>query len=390
MNPIKTTREMLFELAQLPHMAGGRQVAQAGSEMMKLIDDAIQKYVRIYKKPPPPEDVAALKAHAEAISQKPTIWSDSVTQARARHQLATDPNLINPDVARDQFLTQATTGRTVKGTNLQPQTLDITDPNVLKAVDAEQGSGQLGFAEIAKGLENQALSEGKIPLIDKLKANFFAKNKRFPTDEELDAIIASYNPMRHQYGSTGTSIVQSRPPTAKGMQQWKERARLEGMPESYLEKSPADYRKHLLDELDIGRGVQPTTPVSPEGMADGRSTNRLSPRDMEAELALSKAKPSFLKRMGKKAMTTVLPGAGMALSGIETASGAEELGRRLAKGDTLGSVNKAISTTGSAIGTLPFVGWLPGLGLYALGEGLDYLREPQQGSDYRSLMEDYK
>jgi hypothetical protein len=154
----------------------------------------------------------------------------------------------------------------------------------------------------------------------------------------------------------------------------------------------------LRDELDLGQGIQPgtkplpATRINPDrAYAPGGSVMALSPRDMQAELFVggkdpiaaaqrrlsnpqaSTAKPqaSLAKRLGKRALQGV-NAAAVPLGLYSTMEESKELGRRLASKDYSGAANKAFSTAGSAIGTLPYVGLLPGLGLYALGEGLDY------------------
>lgn len=371
-NPIKTPREMLLELVEVPRMmAGGRMPPQ----LQDMVNSAIKRYVQKYKKMPPAEDIKALRAHAQSLTQKPTIWTDPVTQARARHQLATDPNLIDPETARDPFLTKAMTGRTVKGTYLEPKPMDINDPNVVKAIEAEQAAGALdvpptttpgasALAETATALENRELSQGATPLIDKLKAKFFKENKRYPTEEEMDALVAGYNPLRHQYGSIGENILTSRPPTAKGLSQWKEKARTEGVPESYLEKSPADYRKPQRDILSIGRGEQPTTPVTAEDAirnpdreyADGRSVAALTPREMQAMMIAQGKTPSKFApegRMEKLTRGLSVPFAGMS---------AMAAGERLAAGDPYEAGLYGASAVGNALGaTRKYM--KPGLGI---------------------------
>lgn len=393
-NPLKSPREMLFEMAGIPAMAKGGKLG-IGAEMYKLVTDAIERYTKTYGKPPSPEDVKALKAHVEQISKKPEIKTDPATQARARHEMATDYSLINPE-GPDPFLTKATTGRTPKGTYLKPKVQDIQDPNVMANIEAKQAAGELDeilpesitpsadyLGRMGTSLENEALAAGKVPLIDKLKQAFFAKHKRFPSDEELEVIIAEYNPLRHQYGEKGASIVTERPPTAKGMAEWKQRARTEGIPEAYLEKSPADYPQYLRDALSLGQGIQPgtkplpATRINPDKSFAAGGATAPTTREMMAEMAVRSPKPSFMKRLGKRAMQG-LNVAAVPLGIYETAEGSKELGRRLASGDYRGAVNKAISTTGSAIGSIPYAGLVPSLGLWALGEGLDYMTaEPE-------------
>lgn len=309
-NPIKSPREMLFEMAGVPSMAGGGKL---GAEMYRLITQAIERYTKTYGRPPSPEDVKALREHVRELSARPEIKSDPVTQARARHEMATDPNMINPE-GPDPFLVKQTTGRTVKGTYLKPKVQDINDPQVRQNIETKQAAGALEdilpesatpasdyMARMGTSIENTALASGKTPMIDKIKAAFFAKNKRYPTDEELEILIAEFNPARHQYGPQGASIVAERPPTASGMAEWKQRARMEGIPEAFLEKSPRDYPKYLMDELNISRGIQPGAkplpdkPINPDRpFADGGSTS-MSPREMEADMVARGRTPKRLR-----------------------------------------------------------------------------------------------
>lgn len=312
-NPLKSPREMLFELAGIPSFSKGKAVEEIGAGMYKLVTDAIEKYTKKFGRPPRPEDVQALKEHARQISQKTEIQTGPAVEARARHEMSTDPNLINPE-GPDPFLTKATTGRTVKGTNLQPKTYDINDPNVQANIEARQAAGELEdilpesitpsadyLGRMGTSVENAALASGKVPMIDKLKKAFFDKNNRYPTDEELEVIIAEFNPARHQYGEKGAAIVGERPPTARGMSQWKQEARREGVPEAYLEKSPADYPQHLRDALNLYRGVQPgTRPLSSQRInpdrpfASGGTTN-----DMIAEMIANGRSPQRFRDGGR-------------------------------------------------------------------------------------------
>lgn len=316
MNPIKSPREILFEMAGIPSMASGGKLGTT-AEMYKLITRAIEQYTKKFGRPPSPEDVQALKKHAQDISKKAEIKTDPTTQARARHQMATDPNLINPE-GPDPFLTKATTGRTVKGTYIQPKAQDINDPNVQANIEMKQAAGELEdimpesitpsadyMARTSSAMENRALAAGKTPLIDMLKAAFFKKNGRYPTDEELDVIIAEYNPMRHQYGERGASVVTERPPTARGMSDWRQQARAEGIPEAYLNKPPADYPKYLLDELAIGRGEQPgmkpmpETRINPDRPFAGGGSTTPTRREMLAEMVARNFRPQAMADGGR-------------------------------------------------------------------------------------------
>jgi hypothetical protein len=448
MNPIKSPREMLFEMAGIPSMAGGGKLGTM-AEMYKLITRAIEQYTKKFGRPPSPEDVQALKQHAQEISKKTEIKTDPTTQARARHQMATDPNLINPE-GPDPFLTKATTGRTVKGTYIQPKAQDITDPNVQANIEAKQAAGELEdimpesitpsadyMARTSSAMENKALASGKTPMIDMLKAAFFKKNGRYPTDEELDVIIAEYNPMRHQYGERGASIVSERPTTARGMSDWRQQARAEGIPEAYLNKPPADYPKYLLDELAIGRGTQPGTRPMPEtrinpdrSYAGGSAVNAMTPNEMQAMMVASGKIPSKLlpeTRLEKIARMSSLPfaamsahsagqklsegnpyeaallgtsalGSGMASTrrflkpGLGIAGGAavplsiDDAIKRYNKGDRTGAVISAIEAAGNAAAMYPPTA-IPGT-IVAMGAGA--VNAVRGQPEAVSVMEDYK
>ena len=325
---------MLLEMSGIPAMAGGKQVAV--EQFTKQIASAIARYKKLYGKEPPAEDVQALKDHIQSLS-KPTggLRTGISAAPRARYELATDPNLINPNVP-DQFLSQAMLGRGVKGTYLRPKVQDINDPNVVKNIEKAQEAGTLEsipqemqssitpsadyMARMSAAIENAKLSAGKTPLIDKLKAEFFARNKRYPTDEELDIIIAEFNPARHQYGEVGAAIVGERPSTARGMADWRNRARTEGIEERYLERPPSEYPQYLQHELDISKGI---TPAKKDG-GQMKST-----RDMEAELAVSDRAPKRLRGYEQTAKNIKDFMMGMRNAPIDTARGYMEMGQKL-------------------------------------------------------------
>jgi hypothetical protein len=271
MNPIKTPQEMLAEMAGIPRMAGGKAVV---GQFDKMIASAIAKYKQLNKRAPSAQEVEQLKSHVQGLSNptSPVLRSGMSAQPRASYELATDPNLINPDLARDEFLTKMTTGRTTKGTNLRPLAQDINDPSVVKNIEAQQMSGALDeaipgasrgqsttpsadyFAQQSSAIENEALSGGTF---DKLKQEFVKRNGRYPDQDELNEMIAEFNPARHQYGSQGIGIMSQRPPTAKGMSDFRNAARNEGVEESYLTKRQGNYPQYIQDELTIQRGEVP-------------------------------------------------------------------------------------------------------------------------------------
>lgn len=413
-NPFKLPRELLFEMAGIPSMAGGGKPA-AAAEMYKLITQAIERYTKKFGRPPNPEDVQALKQHAKEISQKAEIKTDPATQARARHEMATDPNLINPE-GPDPFLTQATTGRTVKGTYLKPKVQDINDPNVRQNIEIKQAAGELEdvlpesitpsadyMARMGSAVENQALASGKTPMIDKLKAAFYAKNKRYPTDEELEVMIAEFNPARHQYGEKGAMIVGERPPTATGMADWRQRARTEGIPEAYLEKPPADYPKYLQDALNLYRGVQPGTKplsnarINPDrSYADGKAVQPMTPREMQAMMVAYGQRPrnfeDIAARAPKSKIKQGLKKAGkMGLQGLalwSVPSSAMATQEYLNEGDLPGAALSGIETVANAAALYPPLtvpATVVGLGAMGANMAREYLKP-----EYKSVMEDYK
>lgn len=270
MNPIKNPKEILLELAGIPHLAGGGQFGSA-------IKNAVEKYKRLFGRSPSAEEMMALEKHVASLSQPSSVVlrQGPDAQARAAYELATDPNLINPNTARDEFLMKMLTNRTQKGSRMSPKVYDVTAPEIAQKIEEEQMGGKLAglmkqspfgtttpsadyLAKQSQGLVNEALTAGKVPLIDKIKMAFYKENGRYPDPEELQQAIAAFNPLRHQYGPKGISVVGERPPTAKGMKDWKQEARMEGIEESALTKSPTDYPAYLKEELEIQRGIIPT------------------------------------------------------------------------------------------------------------------------------------
>jgi hypothetical protein len=270
MNPIKTPEEMLAEMAGIPRMAAGKAVV---GQFDRAIAGAVAKFKQLYGKSPSAQEMEALKSHVQGLSSptSPVLRSGMSAQPRAAYELATDPNLINPDMARDEFLTKMTTGRTTKGTNLRPMVEDITDPTVVKNIEGQQlEEGARNsitpsadyFGEVSTNIENAALQGGAF---DKLKQGFFEKFGRYPDADETNALIADFNPARHQYGSKGVSVVGERPGTAKGMSEYRNQARNEGLAETYLTKRPGNYPQYLQDELELQKGILPA-----KGMKEAR------------------------------------------------------------------------------------------------------------------------
>lgn len=262
-------------MAGIPHMAGGSAVA---GQFDKLIASAIAKYKQLNNRAPSAQEVEQLKSHVQGLSRptSPVLRSGKDAEARAQFELGTDLNLINPDTARDPFLTKMQLDRTPKGTKLKPKTFDITDPNVTKNIEERQMSGLMDedipgasqrisstpsadyFGEVSSNLENAALQGGAF---DMLKAEFVNKFGRYPDADEVNQIIADYNILRQQYGPKGISVINERPRTARGMEEFRAEARNEGIEESALTKPPADYPKYLKNELSIQRGELPTTAI---------------------------------------------------------------------------------------------------------------------------------
>lgn len=443
---------MLFEMSGiLPGYADAGRVQKLGADIYKQISKAIADYTRKTGTPPSAEDVKALHEYARSLGKnKWTPQHDPETQARATHALATDPNLratspvvnergitrnFNPETAPDEFLSRAMLGRGVRGTMQRPKTMEISDPNVIESIESAQGAGRLedlypsqsvtpaadAIARTATGMENAALASGKVPMIDQIKIEFFQKNKRYPSDEELEMLIASYNPLRHQYGERGLGVLGDRPRTARGMEQWRESARTEGIPEYALQDKPSNYPGYMQDELMMQQGVIPTLKpqkfdvggavLSPyemqaEMITRGREPSRLSARDYlraakrgagRAMESIGKSKPV---RIGGKILERAAPPVGAAF----TAMSAHDTGKRLARGDYPGAAMSGMQTALDAASMIPVVGMLPGaasMGIGMLQEMRDE-REPwhrRWGDNpeedvltpgYKSVMEGYK
>jgi len=442
---------MLFEMSGiLPGYANAGKVQKIGADIYKSISKAISDYTRKTGSPPSVEDVRALHDYARSLSQR--SWKpqyDPETQARATHSLATDPNMrasspvvnefgitknFNPETAPDEFLSRAMLGRGVRGTMQRPKTMDINDPNVVESIESAQGAGRLddlypeqsvtpasdAIARTATGLENAALASGKVPMIDQIKVEFFQKNKRYPSEEELEMLISAYNPLRHQYGEKGASIISERPYTAKGMRDFKERARNEGIPEYALTKDREEYPQYLKDELMMQQGEIPT--LRPQKFDVGGMV--LSPYEMQAEMITRGGEPSRLSmrdylraakrgagramdkigsskaaKFGTKVLERAMPpvGAGM------TAMSAHDTGKRLARGDYRGAALSGAMTALDAASMAPVVGMIPGAASMGIGMLQDMMderearhrpqyeySEDQATPGYRSVMEGYK
>ena len=273
--PIKTPEEMLAEMAGIPRMAAGKAVV---GQFDRAIAGAVAKFKQLYGKSPSAQEMEALKSHVQGLSSptSPILRSGKGTEARAQFELGTDLNLINPDTARDPFLTKMQLDRTPKGTQLRPKTFDISDPNVTKNIEERQMSGLMDedipeasqrisstpsadyFGEVSSNIENAALQGGAF---DMLKAEFVKKFGRYPNADETNQMIADYNIMRQQYGPKGISVVGERPRTARGMEEFRAEARNEGIEESALTNPPADYPKYLKNELAIQRGELPSIKI---------------------------------------------------------------------------------------------------------------------------------
>lgn len=306
---------------------------------LSIIKKAIGNFRAIHGRTPNAAEMAQLEKQAMRFTQPTSGLRSGVSaQPRAAYELGTDLNLINPDTARDEFLTKMTTGRTTKGTNLRPMAQDVSDPSVIKNIEAQQMGGQLDetipgasmgsttpsadyFANTARGIENEAISGKALDDLKQTFEDFVAKNGRQPEQEELSAIIAQYNPARHQYGEQGIGIMSQRPPTAKGMTDWRNAARNEGVEESYLTKRQGNYPQYIQDEMQIQRGELPATAmkekkkrykdvepidfyidengnpvkVYPTMKAEG---GQITPRDMLAQMIVNQVTPQKFAKGG--------------------------------------------------------------------------------------------
>jgi hypothetical protein len=296
MNPIKTPRQMMMEMAGLPvQMAeGSTPKKKVAVDVVRSAAKAVKDYRRIYGKNPSPQEMDDLRrAVWESQQVRSPIKSDPITQARANYTLASDPNYVasspvtkagtsitknfNPSTSPDPFIYKAQFGRLPKGSWTPLESVDIDDPNIRKGIERSIITGEADpnlaesitpsadyFGRMSSAIENYALTSGKNPVIDELKQNFFDKNKRFPDFDETNALIADYNVLRHQYGEKGPAIVTERPGSRTGMQNWVRSAREEGIPESFIKHRSADYPERLKAELSIAKGETPARLVRTE------------------------------------------------------------------------------------------------------------------------------
>lgn len=320
---------------------------------LSIIKKAIGNFKAIHGRTPTAAEMAQLEKQALRFTQPTSGLRTGISaQPRAAYELATDPNLINPNTARDEFLTKMTTGRTTKGTNLRPITQDITDPSVIKNIEERQVVGNLDemlpqaasstpsadyFANQSRAIENEAISGNTLENLKKAFDDFTVKHGRNPNEDELSAAIAEFNPARHQYGEQGISIMSQRPPTAKGMTDWRNQARNEGIEESYLTKRQGNYPQYIQDELTIQRGEIPTSAlkekktrykevepvdfyIDEEGNAvkiyptmksDG---GQITPRDMLAQMIVNQVTPQKFADGRKVLSKAAGPAAFVALS----------------------------------------------------------------------------
>jgi hypothetical protein len=362
-----------------------------------LLQKAINNFKAINGRVPSAQEMAQLEQQANRFSMPTSgLRSGMSASPRASYELGTDLNLINPETARDPFLTKMTTGRTTKGTNLRPIAQDVSDPSVVKNIEAQQMSGQLDelmpgasqgsttpsadyFAEMSQNIENSALQGGAL---DKLKQAFYEKQGRFPDEDELNAIVAEFNPARHQYGSQGVGIMSQRPPSAKGMTDFRNAARNEGVEESYLTKRQGNYPQYIQDELAIQRGELPAkalkekkkrykdvepvdfyidengnaVKIYPTMKAEG---GQITPRDMLAQMMVNQVTPQNFK-VGSSVMSNAknaynkMSGFNKLMAAVGPADVAYELSQKRPGGAALSAFDTITGATMPALrGFLP-------------------------------------
>ena len=277
MTPFKTPKQMMMEMAGLPHYAGGREVLgkYVSSGVKQLMDEAVKRFTRSAGRAPHPQEMAELEQHAQQFAKpKYTPDTDPVTQARAAHALRVDPNInteMAPIYARDPFLTQQAFGRGVKGTHFAPETLDINDQKVAQMVGEEVGgfrSAGAPKASLTPGAEWMVEKSedviarqlgGKGDIGGQLKQAFLEKTGRNPNEDEMNALIAAFNPARHNFtGQQIGDVLVQRPKSRVGMPEWRENARATGLPESYTEHRPLGYSQNLKDEMALASGQVPS------------------------------------------------------------------------------------------------------------------------------------
>lgn len=257
MNPIKTSQEMLAEMAGIPHLAGGSAVPNLlTSGAAQIFNDLVKKATRLKGAPLTAQELAIVEKHANSLTKPAPVNINKVLQkpevnySKSTYELGTDPNLVNPDDLRDPFVVkQMMPSRTKAGTNQAPITEEISALGTKEAPEvtakgeyagevapkisssdipsyAEEGMhpGSLTdtdlpvsqstwapsstpssdyLAQMSQRIEQNALNEkaiGKdITVYEMLREQFAKENGRYPTADEFEQLVAAYNPARANY-----------------------------------------------------------------------------------------------------------------------------------------------------------------------------------------------
>ena len=230
----------------------------------------------------------------------------------------------------DDFMSMANTGRTSNRTwnkSVTPSTEDLAARQYVDDVSqvadetataAQQGgsytlgegprSASAPFAETATALEAGPLSDLRIDLtgarggkydklIEQTIADFRARGIEPDREDIVNAVNAQINPLRHNY--TGENPIGLRPSGRAGLEEWRDRMRLSGQPETVASKHPSDWKpshkaEYLLDTTPENRGTF-AADWNLEDQIDRRRIQQKaaggvigpSPRDMQAHLMVN-------------------------------------------------------------------------------------------------------
>lgn len=237
----------------------------------------------------------------------------------------------------DDFMSMANTGRTSNRTwnkSVTPSAEDLAtrqyaDEAAAMAEDTGRGVQDMGsytmdqgprsasapFADTSAALESGPLSQIRGDLsttlypgankpsgpmaktVEQVIADFRARGIEPDQEDIVNAINAQVNPLRHNY--TGENPIGLRPSGRQGIEDWRDRMRLSGQPESVVTKHPSDWKpghkaEYLTDTTPENRGTF-AADWNLEDQIDRRKIQRkadggmieASPRDMRAHMLVS-------------------------------------------------------------------------------------------------------
>lgn len=295
----------------------------------QLVDKSGRPYSTM---PHPQTGVPITPERAQGYTMQDQFGSTPMNAAARRSVMEPHAKSVFPE---DEFMSMANTGRTSNRTwnkSVTPSTEDLAarqyaDETAAMAGDTTGGVQDMGsytmeqgprsasapFAETSSALESGPLSQlrgdlsptlypkqGAKPTgpmaktVEQVIADFRARGIEPDQEDIVNAINAQINPLRHNY--TGENPIGLRPSGRQGIEEWRDRMRLSGQPESVVTKHPSDWKpshkaEYLTDTTPENRGTF-AADWNLEDQIDRRRIQQKaaggmigpSPRDMQAEM----------------------------------------------------------------------------------------------------------